>query len=259
MSLSTLFSCEGRIAVVSGGAGRYGFAISEALAEAGATVIVASRNDRMFEAKTSQLCRPLRLSHRPLDLTSETSIAALFQGIRADFGRIDILVNNALTPVGGGLAETSVATWMKSAQGNIVSLYAMCREGAAAMEGGGGSIINISSIWGKVAPDYAAYAEAKSAPNPVDYGFIKGGMIMFTRTLASHLGPQRIRVNCIVPGGVSDETDNAEYVRLYARKVPLGRWAVPEDIKGAVVYLASDASAYVTGSSLTVDGGYTAL
>ena len=260
MTSSPLFSCQGRVAIVTGGAGLYGFAISEALAEAGATVIVASRDASLFGAKTARLPKPLPLHHRPLDLNSEASIVALFESVRNEFGRVDVLVNNALASVGRGLSDTPVTQWMQSAQANIVGLYTTCREAAAAMKAaGGGSIINIASIWGTVAPDYAAYAETGSSPNPVDYGFIKGGMLMFTRTLASRLGADRIRVNSIIPGGVADETDNPEYVRLYARKVPLGRWAVPEDIKGAVVYLASNASSYVTGTSITVDGGYTAL
>ena len=257
---SPLFSCSGRVAIVTGGAGLYGFAISEALAEFGATVVVASREKRLFESKTALLPRPLPLHHRFLDLNDESSIVGLVRTVRAEFGRVDILVNNALTPVGSTLENTSTEQWRRSAQGNIIGHYLICREGVEAMkQTGGGSIINIASIWGVVAPDFSAYAETNSAPNPVDYGYIKGGLLMFTRTLASYLGPHKIRVNSIVPGGVADDTDNPDYVARYTRKVPLGRWARPEDIKGAVVYLASDASAYVTGASIAVDGGYTAL
>ncbi len=260
MDSSHLFSCDRKVAIVSGGAGLYGFAISEALAGAGATVIAASRDKRLFESKKARLAKTLPIHHRTLDLTNEGSIEALFKDVQQEFGRVDIVVNNALTPVGKTLEATPVEAWTRSMQGNILSLYLMCRQAAAAMKlQGGGSIINISSIWGTVAPDFLTYAETGSAPNPIDYGFIKGGMLMFTRTLASYLGRHRIRVNSIVPGGIHDETDSEAYIKAYARKVPLGRWAVPDDIKGAIVYLASDASAYVTGTNLTVDGGYTAL
>jgi NAD(P)-dependent dehydrogenase (short-subunit alcohol dehydrogenase family) len=256
-----LFSCRGKVAIVSGGAGLYGFAISEALAAAGATVVVASRSDRLLAEKIARREHPLPLHHRTLDLLSEASIADLFRAVRAEFGRVDIVVNNALTPVGRTLEATTTEAWTKSMQGNILSLYLMCRHASAAMieQGEGGSIINISSIYGVVAPDFATYTETGSPPNPVDYGFIKGGMLMFTRTLASALGRHRIRVNSIIPGGIHDDSDSPAYIKAYARKVPLGRWAQPEDIQGAILYLASDASAYVTGTSVTVDGGYTAL
>jgi NAD(P)-dependent dehydrogenase (short-subunit alcohol dehydrogenase family) len=256
-----LFSCRGKVAIVSGGAGLYGFAISEGLAAAGATVVVASRSDRLLAEKIARSEHPLPLHHRTLDLLSEASIADLFRAVRAEFGRVDIVVNNALTPVGRTLEATTTEAWTKSMQGNILSLYLMCRHASAAMieQGEGGSIINISSIYGVVAPDFATYTETGSPPNPIDYGFIKGGMLMFTRTLASALGRHRIRVNSIIPGGIHDDSDSPAYIKAYARKVPLGRWAQPEDIQGAILYLASDASAYVTGTSLTVDGGYTAL
>lgn len=260
MELEKIFGCSGRVAIVSGGAGLYGFAISEALAEAGATVIVASRHAGQFRQKTAGSPAGARMHHRVLDLMSEESIEGLFSGTVAEFGRVDIVVNNALTPVGGSLAGAPAERWRRSLEGNALGLFLMCRHAAAAMKPRrSGSIINIASIWGVVAPDYRTYDETGSAPNPVDYGFVKGGMVMFTRTLASNLGPDGIRVNCIVPGGIHDETDTPEYVAAYARKVPLGRWALPGDIKGAAIFLASDASSYVTGAVLPVDGGYTAL
>ena len=239
----------------------YGFAITEALCQAGATVVVASRSDALLQKKAGSLKKKYPLHHHRLDLLNEDSIRDLFQDVLRDFGRVDIVVNNALTPLGGTLEKTPTEKWFESIKGNILSQFLMCRGAAAAMSVGkqGGSIINISSIWGEVAPDFQTYAETGSAPNPVDYGFIKGGMLQFTRTLASYLGKEKIRVNSIVPGGISDDTDSKQYVAAYARKVPLGRWANPDDIKGAVIFLASNASAYVTGTNVVVDGGYTAL
>jgi len=259
-AVGTLFCCKNKVAIVTGGAGLYGFAISEALCEAGATVIVASRDHRMFQAKLPTTTAGSRLHHRTLDLTRETSISELCKSVRGEFGRIDILVNNALTPMGRSLEGTTAEAWRRSMEGNILGLYLMCRHAAGAMQQNpGGSIINIASIYGTVAPDFQTYEETHSAPNPIEYGFLKGGMLMFTRTLASYLGKHQIRVNSIIPGGIHDETDSQDYILAYQRKVPLGRWALPQDIKGAVLYLASEASAYVTGTSLTVDGGYTAL
>lgn len=260
MELADIFGCKGRVAIVSGGAGLYGFAISEALCVAGAHVIVASRSDAMFARKVAQLGAKYSIRHYVLDLMSEESIAGVFDRAMREFGRVDIVVNNALTPVGRTLEQTSTEAWKHSMQGNILGLYLMSRHAARIMQAQrAGSIINIASIWGVVAPDYRMYAETNSAPNPVDYGFMKGGMVMFTKTLASHLGPSQVRVNCIVPGGINDDTDTPEYVAAYQRKVPLGRWAAPADIMGAVIFLASDAAGYVTGTTITVDGGYTAL
>lgn len=260
MELEQIFSCQGQVAIVSGGAGLYGFAISHALCQAGATVVVASRSDAAFRQKTKALTSKYPLHHRTLDLCREASIGRLFETVQRDFGRLDIVVNNALTPVGGTLEKTPTEKWTRSMQGNVLGLFLMCRAAGEAMRAQKrGSIINISSIWGSVAPDFATYAETQSSPNPVDYGFIKGGMIMFTRTLASYLGQYNIRVNCIVPGGIHDDSDNEKYIAAYARKVPLRRWAVPDDIKGAIVFLGSNASAYITGTNVVVDGGYTAL
>lgn len=261
MELDKLFSCAGKVAIVSGGAGPlYGSAISEALCQAGATVVVASRSNQRFSQKVARAGTKNPMHHRRLDLTEEESIKDLFQNVKKDFGRVDIVVNSALSPMGKTLEGTPSEVWQRSMQGNILGLYLMCRYASEIMQKQkSGNIINISSIWGVVAPDLATYEETKSSPSPVDYGFIKGGMIMFTRTLASYLGRYNIRVNCIVPGGISDETDNAQYIAAYTRKVPLGRWAFPEDIKGAIVFLASNASAYVTGTCVTIDGGYCAL
>ncbi len=261
MELDKIFSCQGKVAIVSGGAGQlYGSAISEALCQAGATVVVASRSDKLSSKKAAQAGGKCPMGYYRLDLTEEESIQALYQNVKRDFGRVDIVVNSAVSQLGKSLESTPTDVWKRSMQGNILGLYLMCRHAGEIMkEQKSGSIINISSIWGVVAPDLATYEETKSSPSPVDYGFIKGGMVMFTKTLASYLGRHNIRVNCIVPGGISDETDNAEYVAAYTRKVPLGRWAFPEDIKGAIVFLASNASAYVTGTCVTVDGGYTAL
>jgi NAD(P)-dependent dehydrogenase (short-subunit alcohol dehydrogenase family) len=260
MELADLFGCKDRVAIVSGGAGLYGFAISEALCMAGAHVIVASRSDQRFASKAAQLKESYSIRHYSLDLRSEKSIAETFDRAMREFGRVDIVVNNALTPVGRTLEQTSVTAWQDSMQGNILGLYLMSRHAAKIMQAQkSGSIINISSIYGVVAPDFQMYAEAGSGPNPVDYGFIKGGMVMFTKTLASYLGPDQVRVNCIVPGGINDDTDTPAYVAAYQRKVPLRRWARPNDIMGAVIFLASDAASYVTGATIAVDGGYTAL
>lgn len=259
MGLEKLFGLTGKIAVVTGGAGLYGYAISEALCEAGATVIVASRSDGAFMEKCAGLVGRYPIFHRRLDMTDPGSVGALIAGIREEYGRLDILVNNAVTtPFGKSLHDTEPADWTSCFENNAVSLLTLCQRAADVMrEQKSGVILNISSIWGTVSPDYGAYAEAGQSPNPIAYSFLKGGVNMLTRALASQLAPYGIRVNAVSPGGIADDTDTEIYREIYRKKTPLGRWAEPEDIKGAIVYLCSDAASYVTGENLVIDGGYT--
>ena len=261
MKANDLFLLHGRTAVVTGGAGLYGYAITEALAEAGANVIVASRSDALFNEKCADLASKYIVSHEKLDITESSSIDATLDKINIRYGKLDILINNAITPpFGRDVLSSNDDDWAGALSGNLLSLMQICRKAADLMlEHKSGCIVNISSIWGQVAPDYTAYQEAKMQANPIAYSVVKGGMNMFTKALASQLGPHGIRVNCISPGGIADDSDTETYRAIYKRKTPLDRWAEPEDIKGAVLYFASDASAYVTGQNLTVDGGYTAL
>jgi NAD(P)-dependent dehydrogenase (short-subunit alcohol dehydrogenase family) len=193
-----------------------------------------------------------------MDITDLDSIAALQAGVAARFGRLDILVNSALAIKGGGFEEQTPESWAFGAQGNMVGLFAMCKAFVPGMvEQGGGSIINISSIYGVVANDPTLYegTDMRQAP---DYTFVKAGMINFTRYLANYFGKQGVRANCICPGGY-DCGDPEPFVNNYTKRVPIGRLLDNEDLKGAVVFLASDASSYVTGHTLMVDGGWTTL
>ena len=253
-----MFNCCGKTAVVTGGAGLYGYAISEALCEIGANVVVASRSDMEFNNKCAELKEKYSICHFKLDISCEESINRFFDRINNDLAGIDILVNNAVTPCGKSLDNTEYSEWDKALHGNVLSLFIMCQKAVEGMKRKkNGAIINISSIWGIVSPDYGIYEEAGMSPNPIAYSFIKGGVNMFTRSLASAVAVDGIRVNSISPGGIADNTDTEFYRNAYQKKVPMGRWANPNDIKGAVIYLASEASSYVTGTNLVVDGGYT--
>lgn len=259
MTLQEQFQCAGKIAVVTGGAGLYGYAISEALCEAGATVIVASRSDAVFQEKCAGLKERYPIVHERLDLMEEESITQFVQRVTGQYGRIDILVNNAVTPFGGVLETTAAEQWERAMRGNGVAVLSLCQKVAQGMkERRSGVILNISSIWGQVAPDYQAYFDAEMPANPIAYSFLKGGINMLTKALCSYLSPYGIRVNAISPGGIADDTDAESYREVYRKKTPLGRWAQPDDIKGAVIYLCSDASSYVTGANLMIDGGYSA-
>lgn len=260
MGILDKFSLKGRIALVSGGAGPlFGSSISEALAEAGATLISASRSLERNEEFAERLRRQGHEAHAlQLDITSLDSIAQLQARVLERFGQLDVLVNSAVVARGGGFDEQTPDYWDLSAQGNMVGLFAMCKAFVPGMANRGrGSIINVSSIYGVVANDPSLY-EGTGMKQPPDYTFVKAGMINFTRYLANYFGKQGVRANCLCPGGYLNHQPEP-FLRNYLKRCPIGRMLDNEDLKGAVVFLASDASAYITGTTLMVDGGWTAL
>lgn len=248
------------MALVTAGAGPlFGRSIATALAEAGATVVTASRSLARNEAFAAELAAGGRsacgLAYDQEDLDS---IDALHAEIQRRFGRLDILVNSALAREGhvGRFEDQAPATWRHAAQGDFAGLFRQCQLAVDAMRRQGrGSIINVASIYGVVANDPSLYAGTDMV-QPPSYNFVKGGMINFTRYLASYYGKEGIRANAISPGGFQDRQP-AAFVERYAERVPLGRMMGHDDLQGAVVFLASDASAYVTGTNLMVDGGWT--
>ena len=262
MNVLGRFSLQGRIALVTAGAGPlFGRSISTALAEAGATVITASRSLE----RNQQFADEMRsLGHdvhgMQFDLEDIVSIDALQAEILGRFGRMDVLVNSALSRDGhvGSFEEQTPETWQHCAAGDLAGLFRLCQNAVRTMaEQKKGSIINIASIYGVVANDPAIY-EGTAMRQPPTYNFVKAGMVNFTRYLASYYGKCGIRANCISPGGYFNDQP-AAFVERYSERVPLGRMMGHEDIQGAVVFLASDASSYVTGANLMVDGGWTCL
>ena len=254
-----LCSRAGRVALISGGAGLYGRHIAAALATAGAHVVLAARGVEACEVTAAGLrAKGLEASAMPLDLTSEASVRALRDAVVDQHGRIDVLVNNAVARGGGDIDHTSREQWEMTSQVNSTGLFLMTRDvGAQMVAQGSGSIVNIASIYGVVGPDFSLYGST-GMTNPAFYAYDKGGMISFTRYLAAYYAPHNIRVNCLSPGGLATPDQPAEFVANYEARVPLGRLAGPDDIKGPVVFLASDASGYVTGVNIPVDGGWTA-
>lgn len=257
MSIYELFSLDGKVALVTGGAGLYGKFISEALAEAGATVYIASRDENKCEILASELTKiGYKAFAGRLDQSDEGSVIDLYKRIINESGKIDILVNNAvLRPMKS--YDDSIDNFRLSMEVNATGLFLVTRIFSKNMiERKSGSIINIASIQGMVGPDFTLY-EGTEMDVPPDYFFHKGGLINLTRYLASKLGPYNIRVNVISPGGLF-ANQNPTFVKRYSDRTFLGRMAKGEDIKGAVVFLASDASLYITGTNIIVDGGYTA-
>jgi NAD(P)-dependent dehydrogenase (short-subunit alcohol dehydrogenase family) len=257
--LADLFALSGRVAVVTGGSGLYGRPICRALVESGAHVAVASRSLADCQNYAEELrSEGFSASGHRLDLTDETSIEEFCDRLLVERRRIDILVNNSVHRQGGDLMTTTAEDWRSTSAVNSLGLFLITRRASDQMvQQGKGSIINISSIYGAVGPDFDIYA-GTDMTMPAFYSFDKGGMIGFTRYLACRLGRHGVRVNCISPGGLRDPSQPEAFVRAYEVRVPLGRLARAEDIKGAVAFLASDASLYVTGINLLVDGGWTA-
>lgn len=256
-----LFSLRERIALVTGGAGRYGRQVCRALAEAGATVIVASRSYDKCEALAEELREGNNeVEALRLDVTDEKSLRAAWSAIESRWGRLDVLFNNAVAVKAAPLDDHSPEEWARAMESNSTALYRTIRVfGELMVRQRAGSIVNMASIYGIVSPDFRIYEGCAEMTNPPSYGFSKAGMIQLTRYLAVHFAAQGVRVNCISPGGLFSEAMPARFVAGYVKRTPLGRMAGANDLKGAAVFLASDASAYVTGQNLVVDGGYTAL
>lgn len=262
MGILDKFSLRGRVAVVTAGAGPlFGSSLSEGLAEAGATVITASRSLERNQQFAAQLREQGHDAHgMQLDICDADSIFALRDQVIDQFGRIDVLVNSALARQGhvGGVTEQTGQQCRDSASGDFAGLFDICRAFVEPMQQQGkGSIINISSIYGVVSNDPNLYA-GTDMKQPPTYNFVKAGMINYTRHLACYYGKQGIRANCISPGGYANNQPQ-EFVERYEQRVPIGRMLHNDDIKGAVVFLASDASEYVTGMNLMVDGGWVCL
>ena len=260
MNTLEMFSLNGKVALVTGGAGLYGRQIVTALAEAGAKTYVASRNLKVLE-KLAGEHRALGLDVTALqyDQAEEGSILKLRDEIKKRSGRIDVLVNNSvLRPMKKGYRDDA-ATFAESMKVNATGLFIITRAfGDLMAEQGNGSIINIGSIQGMIGPDPFIYRGTEMSGWYPDYFFHKGGVINFTRFIASYYGSRNIRCNCIGPGGFLTEKMPEAFVRQYSEKTFLGRLAKETDLMGIIVFLASDASAYITGTNIPVDGGYTA-
>jgi NAD(P)-dependent dehydrogenase (short-subunit alcohol dehydrogenase family) len=256
-SVQELFDLTGKVAIVTGGGTGLGVAFALALAEAGADVVCAGRRRDPLDKTVEQI---QAIGRRALaietDVTDESSVTAMTKRTVDHFGRLDILVNNAGVAAGGPPEEMSLADWQRVIDVNMTGVFLCSREAARLMIAAnhGGQIINIASILGAAA----------SMPGPASaYAASKGGVINLTRDLAVHWASKGIRVNAIGPAYFPSEMtsgalDVPETVTAIEQRTPLGRLGQLEELKGVVVFLASDASSYVTGQTIFVDGGWMA-
>ena len=265
-----LFSLNNKTAIVTGALGLIGKKHCEALAAAGANVVVAD----MDESATEQFAESLGEQHGGLkiDVTSQRSLKEARDKIITRYGNIDILVNNAAINdmfENPGMAKELSAfenypleAFKKSLDVNVTGVFLASQIfGTVMAQQGSGSIINIASTYGLVGPDQTIYRDEQGEQiffkSPV-YPVTKGAVVNFTRFLAAYWGNKGVRVNTLSPGGV-ENGQNEFFIKNYSAKTLLGRMANPADYQGALVFLASDASAYMTGANLIVDGGWTAI
>ncbi len=259
---ASLFSLKDKVALISGATGKLGTQMSIALAEMGARVVAVARNPEPLthlqleiNRKTDGECMAMHA-----DMQDAQSIQAIVDQAISHFGRLDILVNNVTGNTAKRVEQLTQGEWSATLDQIVTGMFLCCQAaGQHMVKQGNGSIINIASIYGLVAPDQNIYGDS-GFNSSVVYGTGKAAVLQMTKYLASYWGHQGIRVNAITPGGVLDESNNHPVFREnYHRRTPLGRMMNREEIRGPLVFLASDASSYVTGHNLVVDGGFTII
>ena len=263
-TLSELMSLKNRVAVITGGAGKIGEAFAEALGELGATICIFDVAEDAANERASQIRQrfAVQASAFVADVAREDSVQAAISAAVKQFSSVDILINNAAYPKldlpndGVEVETQTLAHWKANLDVMLTGAFLVNRACAPYLRRSGhGSVINIASIYGLLGPDMRLY-DGTEMGNPAYYAAAKGGIVQLTRYWATTLAPE-VRVNCIAPGGVWRGQPESFHGR-YKSRTPLGRMATEEDLKGAVAYLSSDLSAYVTGQVLAVDGGWTA-
>lgn len=248
-----MFRLDNKVVVVTGSSGLLGKKIVKACKEQGATVVGA---DLKYETPEDE-----NIFNIQMDITSPESVKKNIEEVLSKFGKIDGWVNNAYPRTadwGASIEDLPFDSWRKNVDMHLNGYFLCCKEILETMKKQTtGSVINMSSIYGLVGPDFSVY-EGTNMSMPVAYSAIKGGINNLTRYLAAYYGPFGLRVNCVSPGGIFDNQPK-RFVESYEKKVPLRRMGTPKDIMGPVIFLLSDASSYISGHNLLVDGGWTAI
>lgn len=262
-SLRSLFDLTGRTVVITGGAGWLGTCLTEAVAELGADTYIASRNpERRDEAiaRVKEAVPDAKISGIAIDIGDRQSVSECFAKIADATGKIDVLVNNAYSGRRKSFEEVTEEDWAATIDTGLTG-YLRCMQAALPylQKSKKGNVINIASMYGMVAP-YVELYEGNDFLNPPAYGAAKAAVIQLTRYSAVHLAKYGLRVNSLSPGPFPSPTVQQDqvFIERLKSKSPLGRTGQPHELKGAVAYLASDASSFVTGQNLVVDGGWTA-
>ena len=259
-TVKELFDLTGRGALITGGAGYLGTAFSEALSEAGATVVLSSRTVERAERAVAALPTPDGQQHIPLEMDhkDEESLKTGFALAVEQAGRIDILVNNGTGGATDDLTTVSGEQFIDQ-MANVVGYFLLARifRDHVIARQASGSIVNLGSMYGVVGSYPDAYEGLVSA-SPVSYHALKGGIVHMTRHLAAYWARDNIRVNCLSPGPFPNFGKvPAEMVERLCGKSPMGRMGLPYELKGTLLLLASDAGSYITGQNILIDGGWT--
>jgi NAD(P)-dependent dehydrogenase (short-subunit alcohol dehydrogenase family) len=266
-----MFDLKDKTAVVTGALGILGKNFCSGLAQSGANVVVVDLDDQMTYDYSIELMEKYRISSIGIgcDISNPNQVEDMVKKIVRDMGRIDILHNNAASKSSSlesflaPFEEFSLETWREVMSVNLDGFFLVAKEVGKQMikQGEGGSIIQTASIYGIMAPDHRIYEGSyymdKPLSSPAVYSASKGGVVALTKYLATYWAKYGIRVNSLTPGGV-ESGQNDQFNRNYSARIPLGKMASQHDMVGALLYLASDASAYVTGQNIIIDGGLSA-
>jgi len=274
MKIQEKFDLTGRVAVVTGGVGLLGAEFCRTLAEAGAAVAIVDLNDSASQAVAESLTKGgYKALALPTDITQPDSVNSAVDKVLATFGRLDVLVNSAaldpkfdpeavnkgITP--GAFEDYPLDLWNSALNVNLTGMFLITQACVKPMieQGKKGSIVNICSTYGLNGPDQRIYIKdgKRVAFKPIYYTVTKAGVMGFTKYLAAYYAETEIRVNALTPGGVFNNHEDY-FVKNYSAKTILGRMATKDEMNGALLFLASEASSYMTGNNLVVDGGWTA-
>ncbi|MBU2456286.1 MAG: SDR family oxidoreductase [Proteobacteria bacterium] len=272
-SIEEMFSLAGRVVILTGGAGMLGHQYTRVLLLAGARVVVADIRVEIAKQVAHQAIEEVdgEAFGLGVDVSSKDEVTQMIDEVLKRWGRIDILINNAAIDPKFDAKVANLQTynfedyplklWQRSLDVNLTGAF-LCAQavGKVMVRQGGGVIVNICSTYGLVAPDQRLYKQAEEAEQtlfkPADYAVTKAGIAQLARYLAAYWGDKNIRVNTLTPGGVYNAKDD-EFVCKYSARTPMGRMAEKDEMCGALLFLASDASSYMTGANLIVDGGWT--
>ena len=266
--MTDFFKVKDKVVVVTGGTGQLGLTYCKELSKYGAKVVVADIDSNKCKVIANQLTE--RYGQNTIgikcDVTKEEDVIKLFSKVEKNYGRVDTIINNAaatgeyLLKEGAAFSDFedySLDLWNKVLNVNLTGAFLVCREGGRLMKKqNSGSIINVSSTYGVVGPDHSIY-EDMNFRSYVSYSASKAGIHGLTQWLATYWGPNNIRVNTLIPGGVQNDTHSDIFVKRYVQRTPLGRMAKKEDMLGIIFYLVSDSSSYSTGQKFYSDGGWT--
>jgi NAD(P)-dependent dehydrogenase (short-subunit alcohol dehydrogenase family) len=270
-----VFDLSGRVAIITGGAGMLGLRYSEAIAERGGVPVLADLSNENIENALASLRASTGVEGFgvTMDISSKEDVEKMVAATMEKYGRIDILINNAALTVKGGsenlqgyfapFEEYPLDLWQRALDVNLTGTFLVTQAvGRVMVEQARGVVLNIAAVYGMVSPDHRIYDGivnqygGQAFNTPISYSATKSAILNFTRYLATYWSDKGIRVNSFSPGAVFDEHD-ATFVDNLTARIPLARMAHKDEYKGAIVFLVSDASSYMTGANLVVDGGWT--